>query len=55
MKVKMGTVLGNKIPAYKFGEYSVAKSKKSPIVTKQKANLLGTKNQYKQLINSILF
>jgi hypothetical protein len=47
MKVKIGTVLGNKIPAFKFGEYSVAKSKKSPIVTKQKSNLLGTKNQYK--------
>jgi hypothetical protein len=47
MKVKVGTVLGNKIPAFKFGEYSVTKSKKSSIVTKQKANLLGTKNQYK--------
>lgn len=47
MKVKVGAVLGNKIPAFKFGEYSVTKSKKSSIVTKQKENLLGTKNQYK--------
>lgn len=51
MKVKVGTVLGNKIPAFKFGEYSVVKSKKSSIVTKQKANLLGTKNKYKTAYN----
>jgi len=47
MKVKVGAVFGNKVPAFKFGEYSVGKSKSSPIVSEQKANLLGSKNQYK--------
>lgn len=48
LKVKMGTQWMGRIWNIKFGDYAVVrKSKMSPEVTKQKSNILGTKNEYK--------